>query len=616
MTYLKEEAMKSPIDLLVSLVSKDYTRLLPDVKGLERDIITLKKRYENEGDGFLTIALPALCDALDRGLADGKFACPRGLSKVSGGTIPKLFSGMFCKVFDIETGRLLESDSVEYVLSLRQCLRLFKKLSLADDQADELDRKAKRGFFEDDLHCGQELKIPDRMAFILDSVCKHILPNIDSFDERELECKHGPGAVVEKLTPNKKYSALLTYSGRLEELGYDINYAREGLLDVNVDSSNLSRYGVSGDKAKLISVLKNSTSRRTITIEPVIRQFVQQGFNTLLRSSIERCSVLRRCLDLTDQSKNSRLALVGSQTGQWATIDLKSASDLLTIKLVETVFRHRPVFLAGLLDCRSPEVSADKSQITLQKFAGMGNATTFPVQSVVFAVLAISALLDGFTKFPSYRNIVRVARLVRVYGDDIIVPSEQAHQVEHWISHVGLKVNVKKTFAVGNFRESCGVDAFRGVDVTPLYVRLLPVPSKKEPNTLAHLVSLCNQAWLRCLYGLAEHLREIIEELLGKKLPLVSRESSVLGLHTRLDAQDFHRWNPKLHRAETKGTVLIPLKRSDEIDGYAALTKFFLVPLLGRAPDHLVKSPVRFRNGTRQRWVPAYTGSVWLPGQE
>lgn len=104
MTYLKEEAMKSPIDLLLTLVGNDLRRLMPDVKGLERDVISLKKRYENEGDGFLTIALPAFCQALDRGLADGKFACPRGLSKVPGGAIPRLFSGMLCKVFDIETG--------------------------------------------------------------------------------------------------------------------------------------------------------------------------------------------------------------------------------------------------------------------------------------------------------------------------------------------------------------------------------------------------------------------------------------------------------------------------------------------------------------------------------
>ncbi len=602
--------MKSPIDLLLTLVGKDLRRLLPDVKGLERDVITLQKRYENEGNGFLTIALPTFGDALDRGLADRQFACPRGLSKVPGGAIPKLFSGMLCKVFDIETGRLLSDASEECVLSLRQCFRMFKKLGLAQDQVEELDRKAKTGFFKDDKSCESTFAADERDLFILDSVCKLILPNLDSFDPRELPCKHGPGAVAERLSPNKKYSALLTYSSKLDDLGYDIMYSREGINAIAVESSNRSAYGASGCRSRLISVLKNSTSRRTITIEPVVRQFVQQGFNAVLRENITRCSVLRNSLDLTDQSRNSRLALEGSRTGLWATIDLKSASDLLSLRLVEMVFRHRPLFLSGLVDCRSSEVESESCSYQLHKYAGMGNATTFPVQSVVFAVLAISAILDGSTKFPSHWNVVRAARQVRVYGDDIIVPSRFAHQVVRWISLFGLKPNEKKSFSVGNFRESCGIDAFNGVDVTPMYVRLLPATSKVEPNTLVHLVSLSNQAWMRGLYSLAGHLQEWAEKILRKDLPLVRVESPVLGLHTRQNVQEFQRWNRKTFGPETKGFQLIPLKRKDPLDGYAALLKSFLVPLLGRSKGHLSESPVRFSMRLAQRWVPPYSGSA------
>lgn len=594
--------MKSPIALLLSLLT-DVGRLEPDVKGLDRDIIAIKLRVKHEGYGFLTVALPSLCDSLDRGFATGQFACPLGLKKVRGGAIPRMFSGMLCKVFDSVTGRLLEAPSVSTIKCLREVLRFCKKLALSTEQDTYLDRKAKREFFENDALCISENPFSEREDYILNSVCKAILPNVDNFDERELQCKHGPGAVFEGLKANQKWLALATYSSRLEELGYDINYLRDEMEGTIVDPSEPSTYGASGDCAKLITVLKNSTSRRTITVEPVVRQFVQQGFNTLLRDSISRCTVLSRCLALTDQTKNQTLALEGSRTGYWSTIDLKSASDLLSVKIVKLVFRNHPNLLEGLLDCRSPKCISDEYQYTLGKYAGMGNATTFPVQSIVFAVLAMAALLEG--KRPTFGNIKRVSRLVRVYGDDIIVPTSQVHQVVAWIHKAGLIVNLKKTFSTGNFRESCGVDAFQGYDVTPLYLRLFPDETSMEPNTIAHLVALSNQAWLRGLYKLSTHIVEIVEDSLRRRLPLVSTTCGLLGLHTRLNAQEFHRWNPKLHRAETKGPMLVSLKRKDKLDGYAALLKFFHTPILGRSVGHLEKSPVRFKSKIVPRWVPA-----------
>jgi hypothetical protein len=600
-TYLKEEAMKSPIVLLLSLLT-DVGRLEPDVKGLDRDVITVKSRVEHEGYGFLTIVLPSLCDALDRGLASGQFACPLGLKKVRGGAIPRMFSGMLCKVFDSVTGCLLEAPSVGVLKCLREVLRFCKKLDLSSDQETFLDLKAKTEFFANDELCLSENKFSEREFFILNSVCKTILPNIDNFDERELPCKHGPGAVREGLKTNQKWLAIATYSSRLEELGYDVNYLRDEMEGTIVDSSEPSPYGASGDSAKLITVSKNSTSRRTITVEPVVRQFVQQGFNILLRDSISHCSILSRCLALTDQSKNQILALEGSRTGYWSTIDLKSASDLLSVKIVEIVFRNHPNLLEGLLDCRSPKCSSGEDQFTLRKYAGMGNATTFPVQSIVFAVLAMAALLEG--KRPTFGNIKRVSRLVRVYGDDIIVPTTSVHQVVAWIHKAGLIVNLKKTFSTGNFRESCGVDAFCGYNVTPLYLRHCPDETSKEPSTIAHLVSLSNQAWLRGLYSLSTSLVQIAEDSLRRRLPLVHSSCGLLGLHTHLNVQEFQRWNPILHRPETIGPMLVSLKRRDKLDGYAALLKFFHTPLLGRAVGHLEKSPVRFKSKIVPRWVP------------
>jgi hypothetical protein len=52
------------------------------------------------------------------------------------------------------------------------------------------------------------------------------------------------------------------------------------------------------------------------------------------------------------------------------------------------------------------------------------------------------------------------------------------------LSSVGLVVNHDKSFVHGHFRESCGMDAFRGVQVTPIRFRK-PLPTVR-PNVIVH----------------------------------------------------------------------------------------------------------------------------------
>jgi hypothetical protein len=309
--------------------------------------------------------------------------------------------------------------------------------------------------------------------------------------------------------------------------------------------------------------------------------------------------------------------LEGSITGEWATIDLKSASDLLSLRMVEMVFANRPLFLEGILGCRSPTVEVDGSPLPLRKFAGMGNATTFPVQSVVFASLAMAALLEG--EKPTYRGVKRVSKLVRVFGDDIIVPADKVHQVVAWITAAGLTVNRRKSFYSGNFRESCGVDAFAGVNVTPVYVRHHPgnIP-RRDPSTLAHFVAASNHFWKEAYYETATLIQTWVEKALKKRLPYVKSGSGLLGWHTRQDHSEHHKWCSDTHQFLVKGPMLVSVKRKDEIDGWAALLKFYHRSL-GRESsnlsflypetvdeDHLSMSPVRFKLRIVSRWVPAH----------
>lgn len=606
--------MKSLIVLLESLLD-DFRRLEPGVLGLDRDIRTIKRRFKQEGYGFFTVALPTLGKALEQGLSTGRLTCPRGFSKIPKGTIPRLFGGMFSEVFDPLTGLLLHDALNSGALkNLRQVLMMCKKMTLDEKSDVLLDLQAKKSFYLTD-EVAWKVEIPDRQQHMIGLVSRLVLPNLDSEDMGMANYKHGPGAVVEGLSSNQKWSELfkgvMSDSFDLGRFGYDL-FAID-LKDVSkrvvkalsrLDQSTFEDAAIRSS-ARLISVPKNSTSRRTITVEPLLKQFCQQGLNTVLRSNIDRCKVLSNCLALTDQSKNQKLALEGSRFDNWATIDLKSASDLMSQKLVELVFGQREAFFSLMMECRSTHVQTQEMMYELGKFAGMGNALTFPVQSIVFAILGICAILDVEGRRPSYGAVVAASKRIRVYGDDIIVHSKYAHQVVFWLEQCGLKVNTDKSFLSGYFKESCGLDAFRGVDITPLYLRVRPDNASTEPSSLESLVEFSNHLWLNCYYKAATCVRDEVEERLKTSLPLVSQTSAGLGWHTRPNYTEPQKWNRFLHRHETSTYVLEPLKRRDRLDGYAALLKFFHVPLLGRAKDHLEKSAIRFKLRIRRKWVPA-----------
>jgi hypothetical protein len=587
------------------------------VKGLDRDLLTIESRFENEGYGFLTRALPTLGDSFVEGIAHGRFTCPNGFKKVKGGAIPRFLSGMLSEVFEPFSGDLKEDADVGVIKCLREALWLFKKTQLPSEDEVLLHRRAVKEFSDCDDLCGKAI-IPDRMEHLIQIVSKHVLIGLNSVPLESIVFKHGPGAVFEGLKGNQKWTAL---TDAVKSAAFDVD--AYGYADFGVSLTELSERALvseskdqlfspqtqaSSRTARLVSVPKNSTSRRTITVEPMLNQFVQQGLNIVLRDYISQCTVLSNCLALTDQSKNQVLALEGSRTGRWATIDLKSASDLLSVKLVEACFQHHGQFFDHMMDCRSIQIDSDVMSFNLlNKFAGMGNALTFPVQSSCFAIVCIAAILDKWALKPTMARIRRAARQIRVFGDDIIINTEYAHHCVDWLEAVGLKINRRKSFLTGNFRESCGVDAYKGVDVTPLYLRHRPDDLSTEPNVIGGLVSTSNQAWMRGLYEFSTALKNEVEERLGIALPLVSSESGSLGWHSRLDAMNPTRWNRDIQAFETRTLVLKPLKRRDQLDGYAALLKFFHVPLLGRGRNHLKESPIRYKLRMALTWVPTRT---------
>jgi hypothetical protein len=215
----------------------------------------------------------------------------------------------------------------------------------------------------------------------------------------------------------------------------------------------------------LITVPKSAKTDRTICYEPHMNIRLQLAAGSYLRSRLRRAGV-----NLDDQSINRRRARLGSKYGQLATIDLKSASDTVSLELV---YELLPIDWACLLDdLRSPcTLWPDGSWRKCEKFSSMGNGFTFELESLLFYALASA-----------------VSENVSVYGDDIIVPSSSFERVTHLLMACGFQPNLRKSFSSGCFRESCGGDYFSGFDCTPVYLRSLP-------KTIGDVLKLHNQVY-------------------------------------------------------------------------------------------------------------------------
>lgn len=588
--------MKSPIVLLRHLLT-DVSRLMPGVKGLERDLITLENRFEHEGDSFLTITLCDFGDSFFKGIEDGHWTLPTSFKRK--GALPLFLSGLTCLVFD-NCGCILESPCVESILTIRQITYFFKKMAVSDDVGLKLHAEAIESFVSTDSLLAK-IKFDARKEFVLRRIAWFCL--FPEFKLEEQDFKHGPGGVYERAKGNAKWRDLYTQladSYSSQRIGFDLFVTKA--MRVDPDDFHTPYGGTS----RLVTVPKTAKAARMITVEPLLNQFIQQGINGWLRRTISKSRILNLCLDLTDQEPNKKMALDGSLSRLWTTIDLKSASDLLSTKLVKVVFGQNKELCSSLMSSRSSCAEGDMI-IPLHKYAGMGNATTFPVQSICFALICIAAILDDRGLNATYWNVQQAASSVRVFGDDIIVPTEHFTTVRAWLMSFGLIVNDRKTFTKSNFRESCGCDAYGGVDITPTYIRFDPrnLKSSETTSILASLVSSSNQLWEKGYYSTSTALVTHIEQTLKRRLPLVRKESRLLGIHSRTNATEAHGWDSKLHTLRVRGLVVLPFKEDDNLGGYGALLKFFNTSLIERRGDHLKSSVVRFKTRTAQRWVPA-----------
>lgn len=239
--------------------------------------------------------------------------------------------------------------------------------------------------------------------------------------------------------------------------------------------------------SKTIFVPKSYKTFRTISMEPTTLMYFQQGVWKEIDRLVRANGYLRSRIDFHDQERNQRLAKQGSIARDFATIDLSSASDSVSYKLVKELFRGTAL-LRFIVATRSREtVLPDKRQITLKKFAPMGSALCFPIETIIFA-----AVCEVVTR--GFRNTKRYS----VFGDDIIVPTQCAEAVMSALGRLGFSVNREKSFYRNHcwFRESCGGEYCDGYDVTPMRVSR-KYASRERGVRLEALIESANTAYVK-----------------------------------------------------------------------------------------------------------------------
>lgn len=252
---------------------------------------------------------------------------------------------------------------------------------------------------------------------------------------------------------------------------------------------------------RVTTVPKSAKTDRVIAIEPQMNMYVQKGIGGLIRRRLLKVGV-----NLNDQTHNQRLANEGSIDGLLATVDLSSASDTVSLALVEELLP--PDWTEAIKLCRSSVGTLpDGSKILYRKVSSMGNGYTFELESLIFWALTESVI--------DYLRLLD--RRIGVYGDDLIMSTEAVPLLREVLEFVGFNFNSSKSFWTGNFRESCGKHYFSGTDVTPFYLR-------KKVDTDERLIWFANSvrvaAWrlLGSNYGLDRRLEKAWRTAL-KRLP-------------------------------------------------------------------------------------------------
>lgn len=241
---------------------------------------------------------------------------------------------------------------------------------------------------------------------------------------------------------------------------YDCDYEAEA-AEMRLLAQRAYSVEVITQTSKLGFVPKNAKTDRTICVEPGLNVIYQGALGRALAERLRSIGI-----DIRDQSRNQRMAYVGSITGALATLDQKSASDMMAHVVIQMLLPLDWALALSHGRTGLVELPDGLGHLHQAKFSSMGNGFTFPLQTLIFWAVTQAVIEDvNGTRSHKCRDDISV------YGDDVVCPSGEARIVIRALQGLGFTVNAGKSYIDGPFRESCGKDFYSGTDVRPYFQR-------------------------------------------------------------------------------------------------------------------------------------------------
>lgn len=557
--------------------------LVFNIRALRLTQTKVRNRTRSEGLGFLTKTLPRLGKAFDKALTGCTTlnATKLGFDAQNGSELPRFLGEFFNKVFH-PNGAILQDPCATSVKVIRQVLYLFYKYELpyTDEQEQQVIDAFKRA--ESDLSTispalqaieaavGTSYTSPQTPAsdskgtvWKVARGAKDLLARLFcTFDPLDIYPRHGPGSVATKQRLHEKF-LWTNVSSQLTDV-YPLDayfFASSGhVCDAFrsfVDLTDVSH------SARVILVPKDSRGPRLISCEPVDFQWIQQGLSRSIVSLVESHKLTKFNVNFTNQQPNQFAALLGSRTGKYVTLDLKEASDRISVDLVRMLFpSHVYTYLEA---CRtSSTVLPDGQVLKLNKFAPMGSALCFPILALCVWSILTSAAPDADTR-----------ESILVYGDDVIVPKGFALNAIEQLESFGLLVNRDKSCTSGFFRESCGTDAFQGVNVTPVRFRTVwsSTPAANVYSSwIAYANSMYDRQYHRTYDYIVSGLLSVYKRIPSDDMELPCPSLRFVPAEGRPTRRRFHKGLQKL---QWKVNDIKSPTITHEIDGWAMLLRYF-----------------------------------------
>lgn len=441
--------------------------------------------------------------------------------------MPEMMSTIVAREYHVwyKTG---DPDLLRFLLTF---LMFGKKLDYADDELHAIA-------FREWLGIEERLSVQQLPGLeILSNITRQLVPNLQ---DMPFVPKFGTGAISEDGVRGvqAKWNSL----GLNKRLRFGMHRLQDGTaypesydhwFGLETPDSDRGSTGTS----KLMFVPKDIRKARSICMEPNSGMFVQQHVRKAYEDVLHRR--LLGFIDLRDQGRNQTLAEIGSLTNMIDTLDLSSASDSMDVRIVKELFP--PKVSQVLMATRSSRViTPEGDERVLFKFAPMGSALCFPVQTTVFTASVILAYMlvsseddqavadlakvrhwsldvQRFLRRRVYRDYTGFSDKLQpftVYGDDIICDAKATDYVIRILQHLGFKVNVEKSFTGRDgYRESCGKHYVGGYECTPILFTVKRYSGKISPSSYMSLVGMINKAgdvgYRRTQSYLINHLKKL-----------------------------------------------------------------------------------------------------------